>query len=443
MSIKNIEHRLCCGLYDMAWLNLSAGLENIPEMTEQEAATANLRPVFRRLSEDGIAWSKAIREGDGNEIRALTDGLLGFRDDVAMQVEALTRYSSEATVLLRCLRRQAARREEPESFDTEEEVRALLGKIFEGTDQVITNLRIRSMVQAFPARMTKTRFFDMISGYLSLYKGQEDGEGLAAFCYRLRSAAAMDNGDGESMEMLESVLKPAREAALSDGEAASEELTGRLEEILRVISGCVSYLEDIARCINPMAVIGILQTLPMPVREDSTVADELEPSVALAFRKASGESVDESAYDRSLGVAHELMEQYFEPLSVLAEQETGRLQAAIDAMDDDSAAVYVPVMKATRLMSTSVFASLAEEPAPPVTQERLDACRDRLFGELEARLAGLPKSLTREWMGSVLSELPVWFESRTDVMQYMLSSLRGCRTDGERRLAVAMLRNRI
>ena len=48
--------------------------------------------------------------------------------------------------------------------------------------------------------------------------------------------------------------------------------------------------------------------------------------------------------------------------------------------------------------------------------------------------------MVREIMAAVLAELPVWFDSRTEVMEYMLQSLQGCRTDGERRFAIRLLR---
>ena len=118
-------------------------------------------------------------------------------------------------------------------------------------------------------------------------------------------------------------------------------------------------------------------------------------------------------------------------------------QSAIDAMDEETATAYIPVMKAARLLSTSAFASLSEEAAPAATPERVEACRDTLFKELSERFDGMPKALVREWMAEVCAELPVWFANRTEVMEYMQQSLRGCRTNGERRYAIAELRKKL
>ncbi len=173
------------------------------------------------------------------------------------------------------------------------------------------------------------------------------------------------------------------------------------------------------------------------------MASDLAPAVLCQLKRAAGQDTDDAEYEKLTAAAHDAMEQFFEPLSVLTETEIGRLQSAIDAMDEETATAYIPVMKAARLLSTSAFASLSEEAAPAATPERVEACRDTLFKELSERFDGMPKALVREWMAEVCAELPVWFANRTEVMEYMQQSLRGCRTNGERRYAIAELRKKL
>ena len=455
MSIKSIEHRLCCGFYDMAWLNLCACLENLPEADDgeaewssrraaaREAFFAEAKPLLAAISkstaanlseEDAAAVADAISDG--------TNRLLALRDSLEQQVEDLTRYRNEAGILCRVLQRRAAGAKTVVPFDTDEEIRSLLAKIFAGNDPMMTNLRIRSMVAAFPARMTRTRFFDLISGYLSLYNGRDDGEGLASFMYRLRSAIAT-GPDDSSYTFVSNCLRTARDAV--NGEASEEDgtIASAMTELTREADAAIGYLESVVRCMNPLAAIGILSGLPAELYADSTVADDLIPAVRLQLGSACGDDISGEDFEAAVARAHSAMEQYFEPLSVLTEKETARLQAAIDDMDDETAKAYIPVMKAARLLSTSAFASLNEEPAPDATPERIAECRDAFLREAEEHFAGQTKAYVREMMANVLSELPVWFENRTEVMEYMQQSLRGCRTEGERRYAAALLRNQL
>ena len=100
MSIKSIEHRLCCGFYDMAWLNLCACLENLPEAdggeTEwssrraaaREAFFAEAKPLLAAISKSTAA--KLSEEDAPAVANAISDGtnrLLALRDSLEQQVE--------------------------------------------------------------------------------------------------------------------------------------------------------------------------------------------------------------------------------------------------------------------------------------------------------------------------------------------------------------------
>ncbi|MBP5410382.1 MAG: hypothetical protein J6Y26_00555 [Lachnospiraceae bacterium] len=466
MSIKSIERRLCSSFYDMAWLNLSAGIENLPDAVAGEDGFGELTEAFRKqFLASGQSLTEAIASDAADAVSEGTESLLGLREAIAQTAEELTLCRAEGRLLRNVLLRSEAAGMASGAVNVEDEVRELLGKLFSSEDPMITNLRIRSMVAAFPARMTRSRFYDRIAGYLSLYNGQEDGDGLDAFLYRLRGAAAVRSGSSDggndaagavseraaSVAFIDALLQPARDAVSASAADGTAEDAGKtpekvssiadsLGEVNAKIDAAIGELESITRCINALAAIGLLTGMEQNPEADSSVVSDVRPAVSAQLRKAAGDSVDEEEYGRVTERAHAAMEQYFEPLSVLMETETGRLQAEIDKMDDASAEAYIPVMKAARLMSTSAFASLEHTPAAAVTPERVEDCRDALIRELDGRFEGQPKPMVREIMAAVLAELPVWFENRTEVMEYMLQSLRGCRTDGEKRFAVRLLR---
>ena len=76
-----------------------------------------------------------------------------------------------------------------------------------------------------------------------------------------------------------------------------------------------------------------------------------------------------------------------------------------------------------------------------VDRERLEEVTKEVMGILERGMEGRSKSYNRSIMASVLKELPVFFNSHTEVMNYVLQSLHNCSNEGEKRGAVAMLKN--
>ncbi len=442
MSTKSIEHRLCCGFYDMAWLNLAAGIETLSGISDRETAETLFESGDKALLQEWIALAKpvveAAREMTEDDRKAASDRLLTFREKLLKREETVNNALTEAMLYRKAVQRQLASETlTVPAMNVDEEVRSLLGSMFADDDPVITNLRIQYMVSAFPARMTKAHFFDLISGYASIYNGQEYS-GFESFRYRLRSAALVcDIAEPDLRNRISALSEAVVNASEPAERQEAEETAGRLCEELKQES---EFLEMLVRCVNPLTAITILNGLPMDVREASSVVGDACPAVLsqLDFlsRAMDGNAPSEDEYQSVMASVYDDMEQFFEPLSVLVEKETGRLQEAIDSMPEDEADAYIPVMKVTRLLSTSAFAELEDSDCHLLTKEETESLTAELTEEINRSLDGKPKFLTREIMGAVLAELPVWFDNRTEIMNYMLQSLNACRTDGERRFAV-------
>ena len=90
-------------------------------------------------------------------------------------------------------------------------------------------------------------------------------------------------------------------------------------------------------------------------------------------------------------------------------------------------------------MSPSVFADLKEEASHELTEaEVLDGVED-IKGELTEAFGSDKKIMQRARMAAILSQLPVFFNSRTDVMNYVRDSLDGCRDTYEKMVAVRLI----
>ena len=96
MSIKSIERRLCSSFFDMAWLNLSAGIENLPEIASDKDGFGTLTEDFRKqFLTEGRALTEAFASGDREAVSAGTEKILALRALIAAVAEELTRYRAE------------------------------------------------------------------------------------------------------------------------------------------------------------------------------------------------------------------------------------------------------------------------------------------------------------------------------------------------------------
>ena len=98
MSIKSIERRLCSSFYDMAWLNLSAGIENLPEIAPDEAGFGTLSESFRKqFLAEGRALTEALASGDQEEVSAadLCKEIRYGRDNAGLTDSAYDHEQSE------------------------------------------------------------------------------------------------------------------------------------------------------------------------------------------------------------------------------------------------------------------------------------------------------------------------------------------------------------
>ncbi len=90
-------------------------------------------------------------------------------------------------------------------------------------------------------------------------------------------------------------------------------------------------------------------------------------------------------------------------------------------------------------MSTSVFAALSERNTQPVTGEYLNKRTDEVLTALQAGMEGKSRKYLRAMMAAVLKELPVFFNNHTEVMNYVLASLSGCRDLAEKNACLDLL----
>ena len=99
-----------------------------------------------------------------------------------------------------------------------------------------------------------------------------------------------------------------------------------------------------------------------------------------------------------------------------------------------------------RLLSQSYYADIEEgidvEEAP-ASREDVEAAVEEFCRDLEERSGNDSRMMSRARMAATFVNLPVFFTSRTEVMNYVLSSIEGCRDAYEKEVSLELAKKAV
>lgn len=316
-----------------------------------------------------------------NDIKELVNRLVDKRERIA-----LDEYVEE--------RKGAA--DEPFNFtDDDDAARKILQAIFAYDDNPTINENIKTTVYELPVRMTKGRFFDILEDGLKKYIGGPY-DALQRAVYMIESAAGL----------------------------RGEKVTDILIDDASILDAETEYLNDIAELANFICVL-------TECSDDILAEMEEKKEKLLQIVKAISDSNTEAA--------DTLLTHFEGDLERLSEDQVvfeGRFDSLLEQNfgQTDERGKKLDMMK--RLMSVSVYADLFENDETENTAEVVNKAFTELKEKLENSFAAGERALNRARMAAVLSSLPVFFNSRTDCMNYVRDALSACRDNHEKNVAV-------
>lgn len=341
-----------------------------------------LEALMKKCFEEG---SDAVREEAfalRKSIKELVNKLVDKRERIA-----LDEYVAE----------REGNADEPLSFaDDDEAARKILQAIFAYEDNPTINENIKTTVYELPVRMTKVRFFDILEDGLKKYIGGPV-DAITRAVYMIESAAGIR------------------------GELVSD----ISEDNSAVLDAEVEYLNDIAELCNYVCV---LSECSADMLEKHKAKSELLKNV-LAL---SGKGMEDEADRLFMGIEGQL-EQLAENQVVFE----GRFDSLIEENRGNLSETEKKLERMKRLMSASVYADLEDSDESEITAQLAREEFEKLSAKLNECFSKGERPLNRARMAAVLSSLPVFFNSRTDCMNYVREALAACRDNHEKNVAVA------
>lgn len=380
---------------DLAYTNLAMIYYSFCEKDEEpEESGRNMTSVAKDYRD---RLEKLIKGSFGGaaEVKAQGEAAYALRADIKEVVNKLV-DRRERIALDEYVSEREGAADEPYNYpDDDEAARKILQAIFAYDDNPTINENIKTSVYELPVRMTRGRFFDILEDGLKKYIGGPM-DAITRAVYMIESAAGLR---GETP-----LDFTADDAKILDAETEYLNDIAELCNYVCVLSECSEELLD--KSAQKAEFLKKIVELSADAQSDE--ADEAFCSIEGEIEKLSDNQV--------------VFEGRFDSLT---EENRGNLNETEKRLE-----------RMKRLMSASVYADLENEDETEITADVAAKTFKALSAELEESFANGSRELNRARMAAVLSSLPVFFNSRTDCMNYVRESLSGCRNNHEKNVAV-------
>ena len=362
-------------------------------VTEEDTQALGFRTGLEALVEKSFSDYASLEE-TGKKADALKTEI---RDEVEKLVKIIDRLELDKYVS----EREAKEGESFDYPDDDEAAKIVLRSIFAVNDNAIINERIKNAVYELPVRMTKVRFFDIIKNGMKLYIGS-DCDILDRFVYMLESSTGISGDE---------VLKSMEE------KPDLEKIRERYE-----------YLNDLAGICNYICVIGGTDE---KVRAEKK--ENVEKLIELIKLSSSLNGDNAADAEKILGSLEGKLEDMSQKVPALE----AKLAGYIESEEGELSEKAVMLERMRRLMSSSLYADLDTEVPEEADEKAVEQAFEGLKGKLEACFSADGRTLNRARMAAALSSLPVFFNSRTEVMNYVREALSSCSNNHEKNIAVS------
>ena len=434
---KNLERSLSAFAKDLsaaygssAILNLSMNYANYfvnSKEKETDRSFAGLGDKINALIKSTIV--------EGNVSKKSIEEIENIREEVKAGVDAATAFLSAFENFNYVLSRKLPNKEyDGKEFDTDDESRKILAYIFEDDDNILINSKIQRVISELPIRYTKGKFFDIIESSVDRYAGAEK-KALKAFAYMVRQAGMIY--DLDNMQKLYPELADEFEyfKNFEFDKATKKQILTESVKLNSTIARCSELTDDgilVMEVVNDLYAVLInwdsinkedaeLETEMITFTNESFAnedrsLEEFEAKVVEIFTKLEGKL--EAVYEDLMsyeGTLFDVQSRFVKEASEYGYK---------DKYDD--------LYKCSILKQGSLFADLNDLEDTGLTETAdLDKLKDTLKSEFDRIFNEVDRSVRRGIMAQVIGSVPVYFENRTEVMDYIRSSLASCNSREE------------
>ena len=315
--------------------------------------------------------------------------------------------------------------------------------VFNDKDKVVINSKIQLITSQLPVRMTKNKFYDILSASLGIYTGS-DVVSVNDFIQMIRTTAMIELPEGYDTEYpniytLIQELKNIDYSSIDRAEFIN--IASRLEDMATYINDIVTNYLQLVEIVNDVYSILLAQPYYNSTKDSSEIARQIIAGVDSFFEKEDNKSVnvDDLLVDLE-GKQEEIYEDFlmYEGLLFDIRMEHEAMIKAL-MLENQFSALYL----IEKLLSSSLFIDLHEDKKVNAIADNsyIMCARDELIEDFGQLFKENSKLINRSIMAIVISVLPVFFNSQQEIKDYIDYSLSHCNNQGELMATASLLKD--
>lgn len=359
-----------------------------------------------------------------------------IRNEIEQRMEVLTSFTDGYEIYEYILNRLEAgiKGTVNEGLSPEQLSAKIFNYIFSENDAVVVNSKLQLVMSQLPVRMTKNKFYDVVTNTLEIYKGG-DKRALRDFVDMLRKTALLDKPSGFSdlYPDLYETYELLRGADYKNMTAETYDLlTDRLSmaaEFIEAESTMYMLLQEIVN--DSYAVL---------LTDDRKDKNLEKPAYKAAMNIISvcvaedADNIDEQLIDYFVSIEG-VQEDIYESLMLYEAAAEDILTAKAEKIDELGLKAQSDKIKILqKLVSTSLFASLEPDGAQEmedVDTKEIASIRKSLTEEFAACFSQNQMSVNRSIMSKLFSAMPIFFNTQQEIKDYLDYVLCGCSDKSE------------
>ena len=372
----------------------------------------------------------------GGDVEKGYEEVKALRETLTERMRVLTAYTSVTEIYEYIINRLEYKFDaDIEEVFPEELADEMYDFVFSDNDKLAINSKIQSFVAQLPVRMTKTRFYDIISNSFALYKGGEK-KALDEFVENIRDAALLDEPP-----LFDTMNNKLYEGYKTLKSADYNNITKDIYEEIKSVKDDMAYeINDIAT--DYMLLVEVINDALIILsvyahKEEEYLTEKYETSVKILnsifgsedIYKASEEfdplfisleGAQENAYDILSYMASNVFNLDSEYTEDYSDTEAGRMLNTLEKID--------------RLTGSSLFADIDEDFSivlDAVDDAYIEEQKQKISDDFTKLFEGMPKTVKRAVMAKVLAIMPVFFNEKEEIREYFRYTLSHCSDKAE------------
>ncbi len=337
-------------------------------------------------------------------------------------------------------------------YTDEDFTRDIMQYIFSYEDNTVINSKICEIIAELPLRLTKNKFFELLSDGLSVYS-KTDKTAIDDFVYILKSSSMLVLPENlEEYSELNSIYKMLREINYSD---ITKEQFENLENELRYAADFIDSETNMFMMLQELVNKAYVMILSIPYAE----VPDRETDCSNNIIRAVNESFSDNEYITLPDEITDLFA-FLEGVPESIHERIDNVEYALDNIKNNHLSIVKSIMAdniyqglflSQNLLSDSLFVDLTEvqavfDPVSSLEQKDFDAAvyiakaRDELITLLSEFFKNNQKQVNRSVMALIISRLPVFFNNITEIQDYVYNSLSNCTNKSEKQASVEIIK---